>query len=239
MIFVIMLSFFSIPASAAVKKAESPFIQAVKQKPLEGYFGINFANSVPQKAFYSNMRQAGIGFSMNGGGWIANSPLAIGGSLGFLFFNSDEQYFPTYRSGWFLGNDTVSTNSMEIPLTMTIRFQPATNWIRPYFEGFGGGNFFVTSGDFKSYEGIHDSKDKFSAAWIYGIGGGVDIRVSNSATATGQHNTVNITLGINYSKGSNVKYYKAKINEDSSVDFDAFKSQTDQIITTIGVSFGF
>ncbi len=42
-----------------------------------------------------------------------------------------------------------------------------------------------------------------------------------------------------YAFGTNAEYSTVKINNDSGVEFKTFKSETDMIITNVGVSFCF
>ena len=226
--FLVILFLNSLPSSAAEYQNDSlAYISMVKKQPLKGYFGIHLVNSIPQKDFYTNLRNAGLGVIFNGGGWLKKSPLALGGTVGFISFKNADEYFDNYISGWFLGNDTVSTDIMEIPVALTLRFQPATNWIRPYFEGALGCNFLITSADYDSYYGNGSSEGKFSAAWIYGLGAGIDFRIINSTYGFGGHMTLNLTCAINYYYGSNVTYYTTDVYNDMSVNFHPFKSKTE------------
>ena len=219
---------------------DSADVQLLKKKPLDWCLGFHFANSVPQKEFYSNLGNAGLGFMINGSGWLKNTPLAIGGVLGFVMFSYDEHYY-NYRDGWLYDEEDVLTTSMtEIPLALTLRFQPSTNWLRPYFEGIAGGNFIITSADYESYSGYDDSSEgKFSATWFYGFGAGIDFRILNYAASNGGRATLNLTFAINYYNGSNVKYYTVDAYNDMTVSFHPYKSKTDQIVTLVGVTLGF
>ena len=211
----------------------------LKNAPLRGFGGISFTNSVPQGEMYSNLSGAGLGFSLYGAGVFSDFPLAIGGEMDFLIYDYETKYFNASHSGWDLGEDTVETKTLVLPLTVFVRLQPSMGRVSPYLEAFGGCNLLIASADYnaESYNG--DSKNKFSASFAYGLGAGLMFRVADIIMSETSKMTINIDLRMRYSFGTNADVSTVKIFDDSSVEFTTHESRTNMINTLIGVSFGF
>ena len=52
--------------------------KALKKKPLNGFFGLSFANAVPQGDLQSNLQKTGLGLSLYGGYYADPVPVAFG-----------------------------------------------------------------------------------------------------------------------------------------------------------------
>lgn len=221
-------------------KISDEALAQLKQKPLPGFFGITFTNAVPQGEFMSNLFKTGLGFSVYGGYNAAPLPLAVGLEGDFLFFGGDTRYYDQRNDrGWIIGHDTVDTQSMIIPIVAFARIQPNTGFIFPFIEAFAGVNLFSTTANYKPYWGEEDSKDKFSASFTYGLGAGVSIKLVDFITLPNQRTTLNIDFKMKYAFGTNAEYSKVRILDDSTPEFKTYESETDMILTTIGVSFNF
>ena len=165
----IILLFCSVSSKAQTKDLinnDQELVEKLKNKPLNGFFGLTFSNAIPQDEFYSNLRKAGPGLSIYGGYAMDPVPVAFGLESDILFFSGDEKTF-SYKNqgGWTVYRDTVSSTTMSIPITAFIRLQPKMNYVTPFFEAFCGVNIFTSSADYNGgydVNGNHisDSKDR-------------------------------------------------------------------------------
>ncbi len=245
----IIITAFALPAMAQqttsnnmnnkeIDKNEE-LVAKLKKKPLNGFFGIDFANAVPQEEFHNNLNKTGLGFSLYGGYYADPIPVAFGIEADFLFFGGDTKYLNIYKYGFWLGQDTIDTQSMIIPIVLFTRLQPNTGWIVPYLEAFAGVNIFSSTATLNTYSYEESSQDKVSASWAYGLGAGLSIKLVDFITLPNQRTSLNLDLKMKYSFGTNAEYSKVKILETGDTEFETFKSDTDMILTTIGISFSF
>jgi hypothetical protein len=225
---------------AQKNSAEQMTVENLKKQPLNGFFGLTFTNAVPQGDFQTNLNKTGLGLSIFGGYNADPIPLSVGMNADVLFFGGDTKYFTYQRpGGWKGGTDTVETQSMVIPVTVFARLQPKAGIFSPYLEAFAGVNFLSTSADFTPYIGEKDSKSKFNASWTYGLGAGLSVKLVEFINLPSSHSTLNADFRMKYAWGSEADYYKVKIGANSEPIFTSFRSKTDMIITSVGISFSF
>jgi len=227
---------------SAIAQTEQQEIEALKNKPLKGMFGLSFTNSVPQKEFYDNLKRSGQGFSLYGGYNFAPVPITLGLQTDLLFYGGDERIF-RYKNqgGWTYLRDTVSYQNMIIPVTVFMQIRPnVAEYFFPYFEAFVGFTLFNANSDFKSAFGIEDSKNELSAGWNAGLGVGTMIKLVDFVTLPSYYSRLLLDIKARYAKGSTVDYYIVKqINPDSSPEFRRSKSKTDIATFQIGLVFEF
>ncbi len=221
---------------------EDALIEALKNKPLHGMFGMSFINSVPQNEFFKNVGKAGPGVSIMGGYTFSPVPITIGLQTDLLFYGGDERVFNYYNSGgWIYARDTISYNNFLIPVTASIMIRPdIENLIFPYFELFGGFTMISASADFKGNYGSDDSKDEFDAAWNYGVGAGTMFKLVDFITLPEFKTRLLLDIKARYMFGTQTNYYIIeRINSDSSPEFKKNNSTTDMVTFQVGFVFEF
>jgi hypothetical protein len=220
-------------------KVSQEEVDKLKLKPLNGFFGITFTNSVPQDEFHDNTNKTGLGFSLLGGYYADPVPVAFGVEADFLFFGGKTKYMNVHKYGFYIGQDTIDTQSMIIPIVLFARLQPNTGFIVPYLEGFAGINIFSTTATLNTYQYEESSQDKISASWAYGLGAGLSIKLFDFITLPDQRTSLNLDLKMKYSFGTTAEYSKVQILETGYTEFETYKSKTDMIMTNVGISLCF
>ncbi|MFA6570785.1 MAG: hypothetical protein WCT77_06055 [Bacteroidota bacterium] len=226
-------------------------IERLKTKPLHGFFGITFTNMVPQGEYFDNMQKTAQGFSLYGAWYPDPLPLVLGLQGDVLFSGSNEvignwYWYDPYGLPHPL-KDTLTTQSMIIPITAFVRIQPnLLNWVYPYVEAFAGVNIFNLNTSYKtSFQldyNYNTSENKYSASFCYGASVGLIVKLADIVTLPAMHNTVNLELKMRYSKGDKASWWKANIDQSThqtSVQLTEFKSKTDMVLFLVGFTFGF
>ena len=242
--------------SAQTKELSGSQIDKLKSIPTNYFIGLSFTNMVPQKEFFDNLPKSGQGFSLYGGFNADPMPLAFGLEFDFLFNGSNTKYRDTsafFEGLAYIRHDTVSTQSMVIPINIFARYQPdIMGYESPYVEAILGLHVLTNSQNFNSgiiFPGdtvypdkISDSKS--SVALHYGVGVGVLLKLVDFVGLPASHSSLNFDILLRYLLGSEAKY-----QETESVGFDNnkkpffnvkdYKSKTDMIIFTAGFVFKF
>lgn len=221
---------------------EQMLVEKLKKKPLNGFFAITFTNAVPQNEFFDNVKNSAQGFSLIGGYDMEPIPVVFGGELDFLFFGGQKKtntYIDILRY-----YDTVETNSSMIPLNVFIKLQPnIANLFYPYLEGLIGINFLSVSSEYSSDNAIDDlytkTDDRFSIAFNYGLGVGVQIKLVDFITLPGAYQQLLFNFGARYIRGTETDFATVKIGDDMIADFEDFKTKTDYVTLLFGFSFRF
>jgi opacity protein-like surface antigen len=219
---------------------EQQLVEKLKKKPLNGFFALTFTNAVPQNEFFDNVKSSAQGFSIIGGYDMEPIPVVFGGELDLLFYGGETRIFGYGPGDWKPYRDTVQTNSMMVPLNAFVKLQPNLwNLFYPYLEGIVGINFLSVSADLKTHWGDTDTKDRFSVSLNYGLGAGVQIKLVDFITLPNAYSQLLFNFGARYIRGTEVDFANVKINDDSSVTFDDFKTKTDYVTLLFGFSFRF
>lgn len=215
--------------------------EELKKQPMNGFFGIAFANMVPQNDYFDNFSKSGQGFSVLGGYYYDPAPFAVGGQFDMIFNGSDEKRYKYERpGGWGWGEDTVQTQSTVIGLGAFFRMQPKIKDLAfPYLEAIAGMTMFSTSASYNPNSDFEDTKDRFNVAFHYGVGAGVMLQLADFITLPDSRVMMTLDVKLRYLFGTETDYYKVRINEDLSVDFDKFNTETDMVTTLIGLTFRF
>lgn len=216
-------------------------LRQIKLIPLSGFFGISATNSVPQNQFQDYLQKSGFGLSLFGGYYADPIPFAAGFNADLIFFGGETKRFKYERpGGWGLGEDTVTTSSLIVPISIFIRIKPIFfNTFMPYLEGFAGYTILNVSADYKPFWGKADSKNKTSFAFHYGASAGLMIELVDFIDLPSSHRTMCLDVRLRYIKGNEADYSTAKINDDTTVDFKDFRSKTDMLLLLLGLTFRF
>jgi hypothetical protein len=179
-------------------------------------------------------------------------PIAFGMQFDFLFNGSSErdlhaqwQDINGFYHDYF---DTLSTQSMVIPITVFARIQPnVLGWVFPYVEVFGGASIFNMSTSFKTslstinYD-YNNSSNKTSATWCYGAAVGLMVKIADFIQLPSSHTALFVDTKLRFTKGGLATYYKGEINNSTtppSANITEFHSQTDMVVFLFGFTFCF
>jgi hypothetical protein len=258
-VFCLLITIFSSTVLSAQTKAgeakkikksdEEKLIEQLKQKPLRGFFGISFTNSVPQGEFQDNFHKSGQGFSAFGGYFFDPLPIALGLNGDILFYGSQERHgrynyadpYGIYHTYY----DTASTQNMVIPISVFARFQPnVNNFILPYAELNVGLSVLTTSYDYKSSLNINgttynDDQSNTSVSFNYGIGAGVMIKLFEFIELPSTIFSMTLDIRMKYIKGTEATYFRGNFTSDNKYELKEMKSQTDLFLTQAGFTFRF
>ena len=219
---------------------EQQIVEKLKNKPLNGFFGLTFTNSVPQGEFFDSLKNSAQGFSLFGGYDLDPIPVAFGLEVDFLFFGGEERIFKYGPGNWAIYRDTVTTQSSMIPLNVFAKLQPNVgNIVYPYVEAIAGINFLSVSADYKSHFGDRDEKDRFSVAFNYGFGAGLMVKLVDFVTMPNSYSQLLFDVKMRYLKGTRAEYATVTIKDDSSAEFDDFETNTDMVLFLAGITFRF
>jgi hypothetical protein len=229
------------------KAEENHMLEQLKNKSLNGFFGISFTNSVPQAEFQDNVRRSGQGFSLYGGYYPDPIPVAFGAQCDFMFYGRKER-IDAYD--WFdhFNNrhtfyDTASIQNLVIPISIFARLQQNVyGYFLPYFEIFTGLTFLSTSFEDKSgnpEEDDKNSKTKTNVAFNYGIAAGCMIKLLDVVQLPSTNFSMLLDLRMRYAKGTKTTYSDGIIRDDGTFGIIQLNSQTDMIVTNVGLVFRF
>jgi hypothetical protein len=252
----ISFSFINNSLYSQYRSKEQQQIENLKNEPLNFFAGISFTNMVPQKAYMDNLPKSGQGFSLYGGFSADPMPLALGLECDFLFNGSNSKYDTS--SGFFQGlpflrRDTISTQSMVIPINIFVRIQQnIMGYFMPYAEFVLGMNILTLSQNFNSgviFPGdtLYPNKtsdSKSSVALAYGVGVGAMVKLVDFINLPSSHSSLDLDIRLRYMKGGEASYWKTE-----SIYFDdtgrpvfntkEYKSETDMVDFIVGLVYRF
>lgn len=231
-------------------------IDRLKNIPTNYFIGLSFTNMVPQKEFFDNLPKSGQGFSVYGGYSADPLPLAFGLEFDFLFngSNMDTNFNQgVWKNKIYEQRDTVSTQSMVIPINIFARIQPdIMGYVFPYVEFVIGMNILTLSQNYSSTTFFigdtlnpqEKSDSKSSSAFSYGVGIGAMLKLVDFVGLPASHSSLNFDIRLRYMKGDEASYWKTEsvgfdINDNPTFKTTPFKSKTDMLIFTAGFVFRF
>jgi len=209
--------------------------------------GADFLIGVPQKEFADNVDDTGYGASGQFAYFLGDSPIAVGGEVGFLNYGTLERFEPFSPDIPEVVVRVSTTNNILLTHGF-VRVQPRTGPVRPYFDGLIGFKYLFTrtsiQDDSYSGETFASSTNFDDFAFSYGIGGGMTIRVwEGDPGRRGQAPAeLSIHLGARYLWGAEARYLrKGSIRQapDGGVIYDVFESKTDMLTPQIGIRVNF
>lgn len=213
----------------------------------EGNFGLHFTLAVPQGSFADNVKQVGPGLSMNGGYRFKNTPVTLGGELGFSNFGIDRRTVPWSSTIPDL-RVNVDNNYNLLQAFFLTRVGSPTGHFRPYVEGLVGLNYFFTEttvssrGGANAGEPIASDTNYDDTAFAYGLGGGFKIQVYNFKGRTEGNGDIPakkayLNLSARYIRGGEARYLtkgSITISDQSEVIYNPSTSRTDMLVFAIG-----
>ena len=235
-------------------------IERLKNIPTNFFAGLSFTNMVPQKEFFDNLPKSGQGFSIYGGYSAEPMPFAFGLEFDFLFNGNSSKYrtindsFPTIPGLTYRQRDTVSTQSMVIPMNIFARLQPdLMGYVSPYLEFVAGLNILTLSQNYNSGIEFFWSKpdtsyfdtteSRSSSAFHYGFGLGAMFKLVDFVGLPASHSSLNFDIRFRYLIGAEASYWKTEKvdfkNNKPVFNVTEFKSKTDMIIFNAGLVFRF
>ncbi len=207
---------------------------------------INLLLGQPQNEFQDNVEDFGFGLGGNFGYHFGASPIMLGAEFQYMIYGSQTRRVPF--------SETIPDVTVEVETSNNIllfhalaRLQSSTGTFRPYLDGLLGLNYFFTETSVRDEDGLDEpiasSTNQDDAAFSYGAGGGVMLRVYQSQKPAGgvKLSEVLIDFRIRYLFGGEATYLKEgsiTVN-DGQVAIDALRSRTDLLTYQLGVSFNF
>lgn len=229
------------PTENEESKAVELRVKELKAKPLNIFFGFMFSNTVPQKEYMTNVKQAAPGFGVYGGYRFDPFPITLGMEMDFHFFESKMRTY-SYKlpNDWTYARDTLHTSSFNMPITIFARIEPQIfHTVFPYVEGVGGINLMLVNATYNSFNGTEDDKDETNINFVYGVGGGMMIKIADFVQLPNKNSRLLLDLSFRYLLGTCSDYYTVNVNSDASVTFTKFSSETDQLMFNAGIIFHF
>lgn len=224
------------------------FIQTTNAQEFNG--GINFMMGFPQGGFSQNVDNAGFGIGGYFGVLLPNSPVMLGGDLGFLIYGSETRKEPFSTTIPDVTVDVETSNNIVLG-HLFLRFQAPAGPIRPYVDGLLGFNYLFTQTQIQNEQGINEeiatSTNFDDITFSYGAGGGLQIRVYDGTKKMKQESGkreltgVFIDLRVRYMKGGEADYLKEGSirRENGKVAYDVERSETDLLTFQIGAVLTF
>lgn len=227
--------------TAKSNNSEEERIAFLKSIALNGYFGLAFSNTVPQKDYMDNLQSSGPGFGLYGGYRLDPIPLTIGASVDFHFLGGETRYFDNKIYDWTFSKDTLSTSNISVPISLFARVEPNIfNFVFPYAEVGGGFSILNANAEYKSaYWGRAEDKNETTAYLHYYVAAGIMFKLVDFVTLPDKNTRMLLDIKMKYQSGNETEYYTVKSFPDRSVKFDKFRSKVDQIILNVGISFHF
>ncbi len=209
----------------------------------------SFLVGSPQGKFSDNVGRNGYGGEFTGAYAPEDIPLRLGITLGVMSYGSDERREPFSTT---IPDVTVlveTTNNIVL-INAEGRLQPNRGFIRPYLAMTIGVTLFDTRTTIRNTstnEEIASSSNSDDAAFNYGFGGGIDLRLWTNTgweTETGERvpiEDVALHIGGTYLRGGEAEYLKEGSirNVNGKVVYDLLRSRTDMVLYSIGVSLTF
>lgn len=207
---------------------------------------VGFGLASPQGEFRSSLGQNGYGIVGDIGYAPAVNPYFIGLSVGYLVYGSESRKEPFSTTIPDVTVDVNTTNALVIA-QLLLKFQPNRGVLRPYMQGALGVNYLftttqITSENTIAFEEVASSTNESDAAFAYGGGAGLLIRLSGPA-GEGEESPSEflIDLGARYMVGGEADYLKEgsirRVN--GRVVYDTQRSATDLLLFQVGVAFRF
>lgn len=225
-----------------------PFLLLTPSLAQQMEVGADFLVGVPQKEFADNVDTTGYGASGQFAYFLGDSPIAVGGEVGYL------NYGTTTRYEYFSPDIPeivlrVSTTNNILLTHGFIRVQPRSGPVRPYMDGLIGFKYLFTRSSIRDEgyfnETLASSTNFDDLAFSYGIGGGMTIRVWQDigGRRRGQAPAeLSIHLGARYLWGAEARYLKKgsiRQDPDGDIIYDIYQSKTDMLTPQIGIRFDF
>lgn len=204
---------------------------------------VDFSVGFPQGEFADNVMNTGYGMDFQVCYRMGQSPVSIGGSLGFLTYGKEtrEEPFSDTVPDLLLTVDT--TNNILLG-DVLVRYQPgpSTRAVRPYIEGVIGFNYLWTQTSIRNSDDDISSTNYNDTALSVGPGGGVFLRLHQGAFVGAEPAySIDLNVGVRYLFGGEARYLKegSIIRDNGSVLYVPSKSNTNLLLTDFGIVFSF
>ena len=207
----------------------------------EGSLGLTANLLLPQVDFKETIDAVGGGISFYGGYQFKNSPVYFGAEIGIANFGTDSRTEPWSNTIPDLTMD-VDNNYNLFQGHLVTRIQPPKAKVQPFVEGLLGFNYFFTETTVSSrsgsnaYEPIASDTNYDDTSLSYGVGAGVQFKVSNF-NADGTRGQFYMSLSGRYLRGGEASYLKKgsiEITDNSQVIYNPSQSRTDMFLISLG-----
>lgn len=193
---------------------------------------------LPQDEYQDTYNATGIGFRWNVMHRPKDSPLSVGGELGFLINGRDARTFDIFYLGFYDRYRITATNNI-LSIGFKVRADLVSNEspMQIFVDATVGTNLFFSSVDVarETYYGQNETtagrSSKGHWAFVWGPGLGVEIPFKSKETA--------LVVKGSYLFGSRAKYLTDPyIDNDAEVYFTERESETTMLVMELGLRFG-
>lgn len=204
---------------------------------------VSFIVGLPQGELEENLDAAGFGGNVFVGVGIGRSPLVVGVDAAFLVYGHERREVPLSTTIPDVVVDVTTSNNIALGHGV-VRLQPPGGAVRPYVDGLFGFKYFFTqtsvSGD-NSGEVFASSNNADDAALSYGVGGGLNAHLVRWRTEKGKPISLHLHAGARYLFGREADYLREGdiVRQDGTVQFATVRSETNLLVTQLGVTFRF
>ena len=168
-----------------------------------------------QGDLWTNLRTVAFGVRFSAAIGHHTIPVRLGLDLDLFRYNSRTQYYAmgpiVTDTGTIVVTNSQTTRANILGLGMFARFQPKIGYVEPFVELVAGGKWFETIARTESYSPVlgqvsGGSRDFSEVISTFGVGAGVEIRLTN--LATDDFGVVHLHLGCRYLWGGESSYPK-------------------------------
>ncbi len=221
------------------------FLAAPARSQVHPEGSLTFLVGVPVGQFEAAGGDVGFGVNMTGGLAFDELPVFVGLDLGLLVNGYERRSEPFSLTIPDVFVDVVTSNNILLGHFL-VRLQPPNGPVRPYVDGLFGLKYFFTETrieDVDDYgESVFSSTNYDDTALSYGLGGGLQVKVYRGRLGGhGGRVAVQVNAGMRYLFGGHARYLrKGGIRRDRGrVELFIDESETDMILTQLGVTFSF
>jgi len=210
--------------------------------------GINIMVADMQGEFKKNVGNLGWGVSANFGYRLENSPVILGGTIGFIEYGSERRREPFSTTIPEVEVEVINSNNIVL-FEFFFSLEPAAGSVRPYVGAQMGFSYLYTSTRIEEVTGLDEiaSDTNFDdLAFNMGAFGGLKFRVweNDENFSEGERGVggVFIDLRLDYLYGSKAEYLKEGSifrGTENRVVYDVNRSNTSMMLYKIGVGVEF
>ena len=204
-----------------------------------------FLTGVPTGEFGDSLDATGYGFSIRFGYLVGDSPIRIGGDMGFLRYGSEKHSEILLSDLPDVRVDVQTSNNILLG-HFFLRVQPRSGTVRPYAEGLIGVTYLFTDTSIQNErtgEAFASSLNLDDAVFSYGFGGGVELVLWDGMKREGTPIPIQLLLDgrVRYLRGSNARYLKEGSirRENDQVTYEILESRTDLLLPEISFAVRF
>lgn len=200
--------------------------------------GIDFMLGIPSGGFRDSLDDTGYGMSVYGAGALGDSPVYIGGEIGFMVYGVETREQKLSSEIPEINIEVQTTNSILVGHFL-MRIQSPNGRVRPYADVLVGVKYLFTSTTVsgESSESFASTLNFDDAAFSIGGGGGLQVQLNDPDSRV----AICLDARLRYLWGGTAEYLKegSLRREHGEVIYDVSKSQTSMLLPLVGIAIRF